>query len=102
MNFCKVSGALIGALLSVASTGAQAEPPRLASKECAYCHGVDGIARSRDVPHLAGQNEGYLYNQLMAYRNRKRKHSEMGFEMHRMTVQEIEALAAYYASLPPR
>jgi cytochrome c553 len=103
IQFYKWSGALIGALLSgLASTRAQAEPPQLAIQECAYCHGVDGIARERDVPHLAGQNEGYLYNQMMAFRSGKRTHKEMRFEVRRLTVQEVEALAAYYASLPPR
>jgi cytochrome c553 len=24
------------------------------------CHGVDGLAKVREAPNLAGQNEGYL------------------------------------------
>ena len=96
--------ALTAALfLCLASTSAQAAPPpRVTIEECAYCHGVDGIAKERDVPHLAGQNEGYLYNQLMAFRSGKRAHKEMRYESRQLTVQEIEALAAYYANLPPR
>ncbi len=32
-------------------------------------HGPDGIAKDSEVPHLAGQNERYLINQLMAFRS---------------------------------
>jgi cytochrome c553 len=103
VEFHMAGAALAAALfLGQASTGARAAPPRVTIEECAFCHGIDGIAKERDVPHLAGQNEGYLYNQLMAFRSGKRAHKEMRYESRQLTVQEIEALAAYYASLPPR
>jgi cytochrome c553 len=38
----------------------------------------------------------------MAFRSGKRAHKEMRYESRQLTIQEIEALAAYYASLPPR
>jgi len=38
-------------------------------KECAYCHGDAGVAKDKDVPHLAGQQSSYLYNQLLAFRS---------------------------------
>jgi cytochrome c553 len=54
------------------------------------------------VPHLAGQNERYLFNQMMAFRTGKRVHKEMRYMARHMSVAEIAALAAYYAALPPR
>lgn len=67
---------------------------------CAPCHGLDGIAREADVPHLAGQNLVYLYNQLKAFRSGKRPHKEMRYMARHLTEEEMEALAAYFASLP--
>jgi cytochrome c553 len=79
-----------------------AEPRSSPITQCAYCHGEEGIARDTEVPHLAGQNEKYLFNQMMAFRNKKRPHKEMRFMARDMSVAEIAAIAAYYASLPPR
>jgi cytochrome c553 len=90
----------IGALL--AASPASAEPHRATVEECGACHGIDGIARDTEVPHLAGQNERYLFNQMMAFRSGKRQHKEMRYMARLMSTQEIAALAAYYAALPPR
>ena len=71
-------------------------------QECAYCHGDAGIAKDMDVPHLAGQQREYLYKQLVAFRSGKRQHKEMRYMARLMSTQEIAALAAYYAAMPPR
>ena len=94
--------AVLAALLFAASAPAGADPRRTTVEECAACHGIDGIARDAEVPHLAGQNELYLFNQMMAFKSGKRPHKEMRFMARTMTQQEIAALAAYYAALPPR
>ena len=67
---------------------------------CAPCHGMDGIAKDVEVPHLAGQNVVYLLNQMKAFRSGERKHKEMRWMSRHMTRDELEALAIYYASLP--
>ncbi|WP_406858161.1 c-type cytochrome [Alsobacter sp. KACC 23698] len=88
---------------ALASAPAQAQQVRRAPVQvdaCAPCHGVDGIARDVEVPHLAGQNEAYLLNQLRAFRTGARKHKEMRYMSRHMTEQDFEALAAYYAALP--
>lgn len=68
--------------------------------ECEPCHGLDGIAKDSEVPHLAGQNELYLLNQLRAFHDGSRRHKEMRVMTRRMSDAEIEALAAYFAGLP--
>ncbi len=78
------------------------EPRTSPLDDCAACHGTDGIARDTEVPHLAGQNERYLFNQMMAFRTGKRAHKEMRYMARHMSVNEIAAIAAYYAALPPR
>ena len=89
-------------MMMVAGGAALAEPKRSPIEDCALCHGPDGIAKDTEVPHLAGQNEKYLFNQMMAFRAGKRPHKEMRFMARHMTVQEVAAIAAYYAALPPR
>ncbi len=39
---------------------------------------------------------------MMAFRSGKRAHKEMRYMARTMTVDEIAALAAYYAALPSR
>ena len=71
-------------------------------RDCVPCHGEEGIAKDSEVPHLAGQNERYLYNQLKAFHMGKRGHKEMKVMSRHMTEAEMEAIAAFYAGLPPR
>jgi len=88
--------------MALVAAPALAEPRRSAVEQCAACHGDDGIARDSEVPHLAGQNERYLFNQIMAFRSGKRQHKEMRYMARAMTTAEIAALSAYYAALPTR
>jgi cytochrome c553 len=93
---------LATALLGTVSMRVNADPRRTNAENCAACHGVDGIAPDSEVPHLAGQNERYLFNQLLAFKKGQRQHKEMRFMARELTIQDMAALAAYYASLPPR
>ncbi len=90
------------AVLGILPMPASADPRRISVENCAACHGMDGVAPDTEVPHLAGQNEKYLFNQLMAFRNGQRRHKEMRFMARELTVEDMAALASYYASLPPR
>jgi cytochrome c553 len=87
--------------LAVAAGPAFARQP-VTIESCLPCHGADGIARSADVPHLAGQNEAYLFKQMLAFKAGTRRHAEMRFMAREMSTQEMEAIAAYYAGLPGR
>jgi cytochrome c553 len=91
-----------GALFARSPMSASADPRRISVEHCAACHGVDGVAPDTEVPHLAGQNEKYLFNQLMAFKTGQRRHREMRFMARELTADDMAALAAYYASLPPR
>lgn len=81
---------------------AAAAPANDVIGQCVYCHGDAGIAKDKDVPHLAGQQRTYLYNQLLAFRGGKRKHKEMRYMSRHMSDAEMRAIADYYSSLPPR
>ncbi len=95
-------GVCLAILAIPASERAAANPQALTIEACAACHGESGIARDTEVPHLAGQNERYLYNQMLAFRSGRRQHREMRIMARDLSLDEIAAIAAYYASLPAR
>jgi cytochrome c553 len=64
------------------------------------CHGDDGIAKDKDVPHLAGQNYAYLLKQMHDFRAGRRPHTEMRVMSRLMDDQEMQEIADFYARLP--
>ncbi len=71
----------------------------LAEAQCAQCHGIDGVADGGDVPYLASQRPGYLYDELSAYRKGGRKHQEMTQAVRFLSDAALRQAAAYYGSL---
>ncbi|QDS89142.1 Cytochrome c4 precursor [Rosistilla ulvae] len=71
---------------------------------CVACHGPGTIERSPDYPKLAGQPAWYLKEQLDLLQRRARGGTARVDRMHsiadKLSTQEIEALANYYAQLP--
>ena len=70
-----------------------------AATACAVCHGPVGLAMAPNTPHLAGQPQPYLVEQLRNYRSGKRHHEVMSVIAKPLTDQEIENLANWYSSL---
>lgn len=88
-------------LLALASLPVAAQQPnRSLILECMACHGDDGIAKDKDVPHLAGQNYEYLLRQMRLFQTGKRPHKEMKVMSRLMDESEMREIADYYASLP--
>ena len=70
---------------------------------CAACHGQDGASGiDPSYPNLAGQNEKYLYNQLVMIQKDERKILLMAGQLTGKSDQDLQDLAAYYASLPAK
>jgi cytochrome c553 len=72
---------------------------RAKAQMCTPCHGANGLAVAPNTPHLAGQPEPYLVDQLKAYRSGKRAHEVMAVVARPLTDAEIADLAAWFASL---
>lgn len=70
-----------------------------AQAACAVCHGPVGLAMQPGVPHLAGQQQIYLLEQLKLYRSGKRHNEVMNVIAKPLTDAEIEALALWYSSI---
>ena len=69
-----------------------------ATQVCAACHGPDGRSTNGQFPILAGQYEDYLVHALQSYRNGQRKNPIMAGMAQPLTDQEVNDLAAYFAS----
>jgi cytochrome c553 len=67
------------------------------SKTCAACHGADGNSAAPDFPRLAGQREDYLVKAMKDYKSGARKNSIMAPLATKLSVRDMEDLAAYYA-----
>jgi thiosulfate dehydrogenase len=69
---------------------------------CANCHQADG-GGSEEVgaPRLAAMGAAYLSNQIYNFRNGNRRHPIMAPWAELLTEQEIAAVSAYFAALPP-
>lgn len=69
---------------------------------CIVCHGKDGRAAIEAYPHIGGQNKAYLINALTAYKNNLRRGGQAAIMQGmaaNLSEDDIEDLAAYYASL---
>jgi cytochrome c553 len=93
---------VLGAGLAMPAQAADLEKGReKANQICAACHGQDGNTPiDPSYPKLAGQHRDYLERALLDYQAEHRKNPIMVAQAKTLSRQEIENLAAYYASLP--
>ena len=68
------------------------------SVTCQACHGTDGHSIAPNYPILAGQYESYLVQALHDYRSGKRSNIIMAGFAAGLTDQDIDDLAAWFAS----
>ena len=67
---------------------------------CPMCH-LGGFSGQNEIPKVAGQHYDYIKKQLLAFKNRERTNDagSMTAYMNGVSEEQIEALAAYAASL---
>ena len=68
--------------------------------DCADCHGEDGMGDD-EFPQLAGLEEAYIVEQLMAFKSGERIDEDEMMPMYSedLSDQDIADLASYYSSL---
>lgn len=67
---------------------------------CAACHGQEGRATNQGYfPRIAGKPAGYLYNQLVNFRDGKRQNATMAYLVDHMSDAYLREIADYFASL---
>lgn len=68
------------------------------SDSCAHCHGTDGNSSSGLYPNLAGQTREYVFRQIMAFKEGKRKNAMMSPSVGILSEQDAQDLAEYFSS----
>ena len=87
---------MVLAAMPMGVEGAESDPANL--ETCAACHGANGISAAAGIPNLAGQKANYLSGQLSAFKEGTRENNLMNTIASQLADDEIEALAAYFAS----
>jgi cytochrome c553 len=100
--FCVLSGSGHGALAQ--KTAADRIPDTMEARvqACTGCHGAQGRG-VEDVyfPRLAGKPAGYLYNQLLAFRDGRRKYVPMNYLLAYLPDAYLKKMAEHFAGLDP-
>jgi cytochrome c553 len=89
------------ALLGSATVALAAGDPtagKAKSAACAACHNADGNSTVTQYPKLAGQSADYLLKQLQEYKSGARVNAIMAGMVAPLSPQDMEDLAAYFAS----
>lgn len=68
------------------------------SAVCAACHAANGDGDNHSYPKLAGQYESFLVQALKDYRSGDRNNAIMAGFASSLTIRDIEALSAWFAS----
>jgi cytochrome c553 len=69
------------------------------AQPCMACHGKEGRATSDGYfPRIAGKPAGYLFNQLLNFRDGRRHFFMMAYLVDRQRDAYLEELAGYFAS----
>lgn len=70
------------------------------TQACVACHGEAGRAsREGYFPRIAGKPAGYLYQQLLHFRDGLRRHDGMRYLLERQSDAYLREMAAYFAAL---
>jgi len=87
-------------MLIPALSFAKGDPVRGQEKAatCEACHGKDGHSIDPNYPNLGGQHFSYLVKALSDYRSGARTNAIMSSFATNLSNQDIEDLAAWYAS----
>ena len=95
--------ALTLATLWPRSAAAQTVPNTMEQRllACAACHGEKGEGQSRNLyyPRLAGKPTGYLYNQLLNFRDKRREFGIMNYMVAYLSDAYLYEIADHYSKL---
>lgn len=71
-------------------------------KPCVVCHGDQGRATAEGFfPRIAGKPAGYLYHQLLNFRDGNRSHAVMTYLLERQSDAYLREMADHFAGLHP-
>jgi cytochrome c553 len=97
----RIAVACAGGLLA-AGVAAAPVPDTIAerTRACTACHGKEGRAtREGFFPRIAGKPAGYLYNQLVNFRDGRRQNAAMVYLVQHLSDAYLQEIADYYGGL---
>ncbi|MFL6548566.1 MAG: c-type cytochrome [Povalibacter sp.] len=69
---------------------------------CVTCHGQSGQGTNNGYfPRIAGKPEGYLFNQLLAFRNGTRRYPPMNYLVAYLPESYLREIAEHFSKLQP-
>jgi cytochrome c553 len=99
VNVLSRAAVVQAAAACVSASAVSAQTPPAAAQMCSTCHGANGLSTLPNAPNLAGQPAIYVAEQMKAYRSGKRTHEVMNVVAKPLSDADIDALAAWYASI---
>ena len=101
-----VASVLCSLILALAAIGGARAAPKVEDTmaqrvlACTGCHGPEGRAASDGYyPRIAGKPAGYLYNQLVSFRDGRRQYTLMANLLAPLTDDYLRDIAAHFAQL---
>ena len=98
---------LLGLLVVLAAAQARAQSVEDTLRQrllaCAACHGDEGegVKANEYYPRIAGKPAGYLFNQLLHFRDRRRQSPAMNYVVAHLSDEYLREIAGHYAKLAP-
>lgn len=102
-NFCRLIFCLMAGFAARPLIAAEAVVPDTIAERviaCAACHGKEGRATSDGYfPRIAGKPAGYLYNQLINFRDGRRTNAMMTYMVNHLSDGYLNEMAGYFAGI---
>lgn len=102
LRMLTVAWVLLVAVAAAAQPAEHKVPDTLQQRllACTGCHGKDGRATSQGYfPRIAGKPAGYLYQQLLNFRDGRRNNGNMALMVEHMSDAYLRQIAAHFAAL---
>lgn len=96
-----ISAGIVGFIPNLVLAQGDAAVGQAKSALCATCHGADGNSQLAINPKLAGQNASYMVKQLQDFKSGDRPGAIMAAMVLSLSDQDMEDIAAWYASQRP-
>lgn len=84
---------------SVAHAAGDTEYGEYLSSQCVTCHQASGT--DKGIPPIVGWDETAFAAVMLSYKSMEREHPVMRMIAGGLDIEQIEALAAYFAKLAP-